>query len=358
MKILYVYDNMPGIYQKYLLNILKIITSSLNVKTLTYSKFDKANFVVKSYSLNDNFQRLLYRLKLSKYKTTDLKIFNQFDLIHIQHSFLFNKIIPLLGFRKRPKIVFTLRGGDTYIKPWIDKRWEQFYKSFGNKIDAFVTVSQNQKEYLQRWGINEEKIHVIPVSFGIKSDAKPKYPNTEKLKLVSAFRMTWEKNIEGSIQLAKKLKALNIPFEYDIFGSGNDLGQLYYLIDKYNLKENVKINGKIDNNILKEKYSNYDFFVQLSVSEALSASVIEAQSEGLPCIVSNSGGLTEAVLKNQTAIVYDYNEYQKIIDECLELWQNKEKYFQFSKNAIAFVNDNFTLQHEEKKLNQLYHSLI
>ena len=348
---------MPSTYQQYLSNLLLLVKESLDVKTLAYSKNKNADFVIKTYNAKDYFQRILYRLRLSNYKTLDVKVFYKFDIIHLQHSFLFNKIKPFLLNTKRPKIVITLRGGDTYLKPWVDKRWNDFYKNSGNLIDAFITVSQDQKEYLQKWGISENKIHVIPVSFGNYSNAQPKYPNEGKLKLVSAFRMTWEKNIEGSVKFAKLLKDKGIDFQYDIYGNGNDLGHLYYLVDKYNLSDSVFIKGKIENNVLKEELFKYDFFVQLSVSEALSVSVLEAQSAGLPCIVSNSGGLPEAVIKDKTAIVHDYSETEKMVQKCLEIWNDRELYFEYSKNAIEYVNTNFTLKHEEEKLKKLYNSL-
>jgi glycosyltransferase involved in cell wall biosynthesis len=259
---------------------------------------------------------------------------------------------------RESNIVISLRGGDTYLKPWVDKRWKDFYINKGNLIDAFITVSQNQKEYLQRWGIEANKIHVIPVSFGQHSNATPKYPNTHKLKLVSAFRMTWEKNIEGTIQFARMLKDKGIEFQYDIFGGGTDIGQLYYLVDKYDLSDNVAIKGKIDNDALKIKLVDYDFFVQLSISEALSVSILEAQSLGLPCVVSDAAGLPEAVIKGKTAIVYPYNNIEASVDECILIWKNRDIYYSYSKDAIEYVNTNFTLQHEKDKLEKLYKSLL
>lgn len=358
MKILYIYEKMPSTYQQYLSNLLLLVKEPLGVKTLVYSKNKKADYNIHTYGLQDYFQRFLYKLKLTKHKTLDVKVFDTFDIIHLQHSFLFNKIIPLLKQKNRPKVIITLRGGDTYIKPWIDKRWKEFYKDYGNSVDAYITVSQNQKEYLQKWGVSENKIQVIPVSFGNHSNAKPKLPNENKLMLVSAFRMTWEKNIEGSIQFAKSLKEKGIDFQYDIYGSGNDLGQLYYLVDKYDLSKNVFIKGKIENDLLKKELIKYDFFVQLSISEALSVSVLEAQSVGLPCVVSNSGGLPGAVINGETAIVLPYNEIEKMAVEMVSIWQDKEEYYQYSKNAIEYVNNNFTLKKEEEKLTELYKSLI
>ena len=282
---------------------------------------------------------------------------NQFDIVHIQLSYLRSKIIPLLDQKTRPKIVVTLRGGDTYLKPWASENWRNFYKESENNIDAFITMSEHQKNYLKKWGVNERKIHVIPISFGNYSNAQPKYPNQNTLKLVSAFRMTWEKNIEGSMRYAKSLKEKGINFMYDIYGDGNDIGQLYFLIDKFDLGSNVNVKGKVDNYILKEKLIEYDFFVQLSISEALPASILEAQSKGIPCIISNSGGLPEAVIPNESAIVGDYNQTEYFVEESLRIWQNKDLYFSFSDKAIRNVNENFSIEKETERLIKLYHNL-
>ena len=358
MKILFVYDKMPGIYQNYLNVFLNYLKTKLSITILTYGEKSGGDIEIESYRLKDKFQRLLYKFKLSEFTSLDIKNMNKFDIIHIQHSYLKDKILPLLDQESKPKIVITLRGSDTYMKPWIIESWRTFYKTYGNKIDAFITMSHHQKNYLLRWGVDEERIHVIPISFGMAIDSKPKYPNGKMLKLVSAFRMTWEKNIEGCLLFAKTLKEKKVAFVYDIYGDGNDLDQLYYLVDKFELNDFVKIKGKVENNKLKANLSGYDFFLQLSLSEALPTTVLEAQSQGLPCIVSNSDGLPESVINNVTAIVGDYNLVDMLAEECLKVWKDKELYFSFSKNAILHANKSFSVEVESDRLMTLYNNLI
>lgn len=357
MKILYIYDRFPTTYQSYLIEILSLLKKSLGVKSLVYEKSDEADYSFVSYSFQDQLQRVFYKLKLSKYISSDIRLMADYDIIHIQHSYLWRKILPFKNLPKRPKIIITLRGGDTFMKPWLDSSWKNLYKDKNHLIDAFVVMSQNQKEYLMKWGVNENKIYVIPISFGLFSEAKPKYPNPDKLKLVSAFRMTWEKNIEGSIRFARILKDKEIDFQYDIYGDGKDLGELYYLIDRYDLGNYLFIKGKIDNKELKKKLPSYDFFVQLSISESLGMSVIEAQSQGVPCIVSNSGGLPEAVDNGKLGVISDYNNYEYFVNETIKLWKNREMYFSLSKNAINYVNEQFSTEIEIEKLISLYEKM-
>lgn len=357
MKILYIYNAYPSDYQNYLRVLLSEIKKKAYIRSLIYSKNTSADYNIISYGFNDKIQRLLYIFKISKYPSSDIKLMSKYDLIHVQHSFLWRKLEHFKKLNNAPKIIVTLRGGDTYIKPWLANSWKVFYANC-NHITAFVVMSNHQKKYLLNWGVAADKIYIIPISFGLFSTAKPKFPNQDILKLVSAFRMTWEKNIEGTIRFAQLLKKQNIPFVYDIYGDGHDLGQLYYMVDRYNLHNYVNIKRKISNDELKEKLVTYDFFVQLSFSEALPTSVLEAQSVGLPCVISNSGGLPEAAIKNETALVGDFNELETLTEEAINLWNNKELYYLYSKNAILYVNENFSTEREIERLTTLYKDLL
>lgn len=357
MKILYVFDKMPATYQQYLMNLLNGIKVFLNIKTLAFSGQSNPDYIVNSYGLRDTFQRILFKLKLSKHKSIQFKIFNKFDIIHLQHSFLFSKITPLFELKNKPKIVITLRGGDTYLKPWIDKRWRNFYQNYGFKIDAFITMSNHQKDYLIKWGVPDHKIYISPISFDMSLCKNPKYPNKTKLKLISAFRLTWEKNIEGIVLLSQELKNRNIDFVYDIYGDGPELAKLLFLIDKFKLINYVSVKGKINNANLIELYSQYDFTVQLSLSESLSMSVIESQSQGTPCVVSNTGGLPEAVDPGKSAIVSDFNNFNFFADEIIRLYKNDSLYYEFSSHGINFVKNKFSIENECNRLVSIYNSI-
>lgn len=366
IKVEMVYENYPYSYPPFK-NFLEFLTkqNKLNIGITVFKKDKNTPSSItiipnlrirKIIEIFRSFQKKYKNLKYPQIVWMQKKV----DIVHLQQSYQFNHIVPILNnnYESKPKIVISLVGGETYVKPWISDRWKDFYTNYGNKVDAYTVQSYNQKEYLKKWGINTENVYVIPVSFGSISNSQPKYPNVDKIRFVSAFRMTWEKNIEGSIRFAKKLKELNIPFEYDIYGNGEDFGQLYYLVDKFNLKENVHIKGRVENAILKEKLVEYDFFIQLSISEALSASVIEAQSVGLPCIVSNSDGIKEAIIPNETGISGDYYDLDYFVTETMKLWKDKNKYYEFSSKAIAYVNDNFSLEIEVERTMKMYSEIL
>jgi len=359
MKLLYLYDTMPKAYQAYMATLLEVLKKEVSVKVLTYNDGNNTDHNVISYGFKDRLQRFVSKVKLSKDTSLDIRIMKGYDIVHLQHSYLYSKLQPFFNNEvNKPKLVITLRGGDTYIKPWISDKWKLFYKENSTYIDAFITVSQHQKQYLQKWGVSENKIHVIPISFGSTSKATPKYPSDKMIKIVSAHRMCWEKNIEGNLRVIKTLKEQGYAVQYDVYGDGPDKGQLLYLIDKYNLTAEVNYFGKVENKVFKSKLPNYDFFLQLSHSEAFGASVIETQSMGIPAIISNTDGLPETIHKSKSGFCVDSFDINSATNHILALYNNPKMYYSFSNEAIAYSNANFKTTNEVKKLIYLYKNLV
>ena len=282
------------------------------------------------------------------------------DIIHIQHSFLFGKITSLLEFPKlsRPKVVITLRGGDTYIKPWVSKRWKDFYLNYANKVDAFVVMSEDQKQYLGRWNVPLDRIYVIPISFGLPFKILPKYPNKDKMRVVSVFRMCWEKSISDNLRFIKKIKESGVDISYDVYGDGKDLGQLYFLLDRFGLNDCVQVKGRVENSIIRSRFKNYDFILQLSHSESFGMSIVEAQACGVPAVVSNVGGLPEIVKKNKTGLIGNSDDLETLSKNTVNLWRDKNQYLTFSEFSITNAQKKFNLEVEVKSLISLYKNLL
>ena len=77
-----------------------------------------------------------------------------------------------------------------------DCKFYHFFNNYGNNVDAFVVMSEHQKNYLHdKWGINEDLIYVIPISHGKRNTHSARSVSNERINVISAFRMCWEKNI-------------------------------------------------------------------------------------------------------------------------------------------------------------------
>ena len=363
IKVAQVFDGYSEFYQPYIPPVMAGLQkeNTLAVEIFAFKKgaHDNVTYIPSYY--RRKFKEKLYNLtRAGTEKLTYAEIVwlqNKMDIVHLQHSYLFPKVAGLLTFppEKRPKIMITLRGGDTYVKPWVQEKWKDFYHNTAKHIDAFVVMSDHQKMYLhEKWGVALERIHVIPISFGEKFETTPKNPDPETIKMASVFRMCWEKNIDGNLRVVQHLVSKGLPVQYDIFGSGPDAGQVWYLIDKYGLSKNVTYHGRLANTILKERLDAADFFLQLSHSEAFPTTVIEAQAKGIPALVSNAGGLPAAIVPDKSGYVVATNEIAKGAEAIASLWKNPAAYSAFSQAAIVHAQSQFSVTDEVRRLSQLY----
>jgi len=335
----------------------------IDLKVITYNESkDSAVQVLPKYYARKSYEKIYQHLSKTYKSLNYLEIYaikNNIDVIHIQDSYLFNKVSSLFEFQSedRPKIVLTMRGAETYTKPWVFKKWKLFYRDYYKKIDAYIVMSNHQKQYLhEKWGVALSKIKVIPISFGAAFYQEPKVPNKSVIKIASVFRLYWAKNITDNLKFIKGLKDKGLQVEYDIYGSGPDVEQIFFLRDKYGLNKEVKLIGKLENTILKEKLANYDFILQLSITESLGMSVIEAQAYGLPGIVSHAGGLPEVVVDGETGFVF--KNYEATVAEVINLWKNPDRYKCFSQRAIEHSHKKFSIDREVADLVALYKTLF
>lgn len=118
----------------------------------------------------------------------------------------------------------------------------------------------------------------------------------------------------------------------------------------------VEFKGNIKNSDLMRIYVNnqFDLFVNVSISEGIPVSIMEALSFGIPCVATNVGGTNEIVTHGYNGWLLDENfrkeELENIIraywnlnnEQILKLrdcayssWKNK---YDAEKNYSIFIN--------------------
>ena len=91
-------------------------------------------------------------------------------------------------------------------------------------------------------------------------------------------------------------------------------------------------------------FSAADAFIMSSKSEGLPMSLLQAFSLGLPAIVTDVGGMAEAVRLAQAGIVVPDNDHMKMAEAILRLAGSDSERKHYSKNAVAAFNEHFTLK--------------
>ncbi len=156
---------------------------------------------------------------------------------------------------------------------------------------------------------------------------------------------------KGHNNILKSIKLVLKKHKVKLFVAGDGIlrDAIQDQIKKLNLKEEVILLGNVDN--IPSLLSKMDIFVNASVWEGMSNSVLEAMCSGLSSVVVNAPGVSECHQNFKTGYIVDNDPEimaQKVIklinDKKLRLMMGKlakkriEKYFSMEQNRSEFKN--------------------
>jgi glycosyltransferase involved in cell wall biosynthesis len=228
-------------------------------------------------------------------------------------------------------------------------RYKYPYLPFKNyliqKLDATVSISSIGKEELLRKTnkIFEEKIFVYRL--GKTNFHKPNIiKSNKKIIICSCSFITPIKRIHLIIDILKHLKNDNVTWVH--FGDG----KLRNEVEQY-AKQLTHINyifmGIMSNQkILKFYKENFiDLFINVSESEGIPVSIMEAMSAAIPVVATNVGGISEIVNNSNGFLIdkdFDTKFVSEIISKYLDEGHETQRFYR--NNAYNFWKKNYSAE--------------
>lgn len=124
-------------------------------------------------------------------------------------------------------------------------------------------------------------------------------------KIVTVSRLLDWKNIDLIIVALSKV---SFNFEYNIYGIGPEFDKISGMIDFYNLKDKVFLNGQVENEKVLNIISENDLFVLLSFPETFGRVFIESLSVGTPFIANKDIAISSYFDENEGGIFIEPSE--------------------------------------------------
>ncbi len=153
--------------------------------------------------------------------------------------------------------------------------------------------------------------------------------------LISVANLVPYKDYFSILEALKQLKEKGLNFHYLILGDGPMRKEIESKKSSYNLTENMRILGSVENVADYLKVS--DIFIHSSKGEGCSNAILEAMAAGLPVVASNTGGTPEIVEKS-FGFLFDYKNVNQLYNHLLWLLNNPNEHKQMgaiAKNVCA-----------------------
>lgn len=321
------------------------------------SFFQKSGIVTSVLPIFDN--AISYEIDSS------VEVYTTFDK-PLEHSVTDRiKLIRTCATRAKADVVISFL---SYINLYaivagIGKKWTTVvsernnpYKDPGNKkirfirkylylmADGFVFQTEDARDYFFK-RIREAGC-VIPNP--VADDIPNSYVGNRTKRIVSAGRLTKQKNYTLALNAISKVLKKHPDFIYEIYGQGEERDSILQLINQLDIEDKVILKGQVSG--LLEKIEDASVFLLSSDYEGISNSLIEALAIGLPVVSTDHpiGGARLLIQSGENGILVPVGDVEKTTEAICNLIESPEKAKKISMNASK-VRDDYSIRVIGKK---------
>lgn len=215
-----------------------------------------------------------------------------------------------------------------------------------NVMEEYIKLNKNYLRYTEKYNA---------LHFGSKKKQKgySRYSKDNVFRILTCSGISKVKRLDLLIN-ALELYSGKIKIEWTHLGSGDDEKRIKELANKLRDKDNVNIifYGHVSNDDVHLYYiqNRVDLFLNISKSEGLPVSLMEAMSYGVPVLATDVGGNSE-IVKKGTGFIIDANITAKdLCDKITDIVKNIEMIRNMRENAFNMWNLNFRIDNNVKKL--------
>jgi len=220
-------------------------------------------------------------------------------------------------------------------------------------------LSKQKPKMMRKWN----GIPIIPASPDltriIESIGNRNNPNSNRIRLGSIGRLTWQKGYESLIKIFSLLKKqTNKELFLSIAGTGPLEQSLQELIYELKLENSVKLIGSTLPKDIPKFLVDLDIYIQSSVSEGSPLTIKEAMAASLPVISTSVGGIPEMIIDGKTGFLAPVNDNQKFADIILNLINtDSTKRKGIGENALKFAKKNYAINLIAERQYDIYRKL-
>ena len=229
--------------------------------------------------------------------------------------------------------------------------------------DKIIAVSgEDKKDIMESYGIEAERIEVIPNGIDIKKYRKEENPQVlerygvRKPYVLFLGRLSRQKGIfdlvEASSRFPSEVKLVLVTGKADEGGIEEDLAR-----EVERRKNIVWVNRMLGEEEVVAFYSSADVFVSPSTYEPFGIMNLEAMACGTPLVSTRVGGIKDVVVHGETGLLVNPGRPSEIVDSVNRILSDRKLAENLGKRGRRRVEEEFSWEKVAEKTCTLYRSL-
>jgi colanic acid/amylovoran biosynthesis glycosyltransferase len=194
-----------------------------------------------------------------------------------------------------PPVVLSCRGAQVNVAPWNPERAALRHglpQAF-ERAAAVHCVSDAIRAEGHQFGLDPAKATVIRPAVDLDRFRPSPLPGGRHL--VSVGRLQWRKGYEYALLAVRRLLDAGHPVTYEIVGEEADGGATRHAVHDLGLTEVVRLVPPAGHDAVPDHLARADALLLPSLSEGIANAALEAMACARPVVVTDCGGMSEAV---------------------------------------------------------------
>jgi phosphatidylinositol alpha-1,6-mannosyltransferase len=214
-----------------------------------------------------------------------------------------------------------------------------------------IAVSEYTKNRIVDIGVSESNIEivnngVVPEKFETDQTHEIREKNQDDYFILTVARLEPRKGHDMVIRALPKMQEKIPNVTYLIAGNGEYKNHLRQLTTDIGVSESVEFLGYVPDDELPSLYNSADVFLMPNRREGTSVEgfgivFLEANAAGIPVVGGNHGGVTDAVINEETGYLVDPQDTDAIASAVVDLLMNKSKRKKMGKRGRKRVVQGF-----------------
>ncbi len=260
--------------------------------------------------------------------------------------------------------IITFHGYD--VTTYVSRHGRDAYSDLFRLGDLFTYNSEATKAKLLDLGCPPERMVKLPMGIYVEQidflERKPLPGN--QVNVLSVGRLVEMKGREYAIRAMARIVKEFPNVRYNIAGDGPLRQSLQELIDELEVGHAIKLLGWVDSEQLNELYRTSHVFLHPSVTasdgnmEGQGVVLAEAQAYGMPVVATDHSAFPDSIVDGQSGFLVPEKDVGALVDKLRYLLENQDIWSQMGRCGRAFVENNFDSRILNKRLEQIYRTLL
>lgn len=217
-------------------------------------------------------------------------------------------------------------------------------------LDYFVLVSKGLQKFYHK-KMRTFKCKCIYIPNAIENIPRTKSPLTGE-HIISVGRLSPEKGYLDLLKIYFDLKKKKCKWHLDIVGDGSERSRLEKFIKENNLENDVTLHGFKNSKEIEKLMQKSSFYVMTSYTESFGIVLLEAMSNGLPCLAFDSAeGAKEVITSGHDGYLIKHRNFKAMEKKILDLTKDIDMRKKLGKNGRrkvkGYISDNICASWEK-----------